>query len=85
MIQSCAKQFGYSLFKNSEETIHCAGIIATSYEPPWFFAYGKTPQIFFDQPNNQKPKTKKTKQKSFSGLRQFSMIFHKNFMDWSLG
>jgi hypothetical protein len=35
----------------------------------------------FEQPNNQKLKTK---QKSFSGLRQFSIFFHENFWDWSL-
>ena len=31
--------------------------------------------FFFEQPNNQK-----TKQKSFSGLRQFSIFFCENFM-----
>ena len=50
-----------------------------------FFHTEKPKKNFFEQPNHQKPKTKKTKQKSFSGLGQFSIFFHENFMDWSLG
>ena len=46
-LQPCAYQFRYSLFKDSEETIHSAGINATSYEPPWFFSYRKTKKKFF--------------------------------------
>ena len=45
-----------------------------------FFHTEKPKKFCFEQPNNQK-----TKQKSFSGLRQFSIFFHENFMDWSLG
>ena len=41
----------------------------------------KTKAKNFEQPNNQKLKTK---QKSFSGLRQFSIFFRENFRDWSL-
>ena len=68
-VQSCAKQFGYSLFKDSEETIHSAGINATSYEPPWFFAYGKTPQIFFwINPITKNQKPKKLNKSHFQGF-----------------
>ena len=59
LLQSWAYQFGYSLFKDSEETIHSAGINATSYEPPWFFSYRKTKKKnFLNNPitKNQKPK-----------------------------
>ena len=45
------------------------------------FIEKKQKQIFFEQPNNQKLKTK---QKSFSGLPQFSIFFRQNFCDWSL-
>ena len=45
-----------AFFKGSEETIHSAGINATSYEPPWFFHTEKQNKNFFEQPNNQKPK-----------------------------
>ena len=58
-LQSCAYKFGYSLFQDSEETIHSAGINATSYKPPWFLAYRKTKKkIFLINPitKNQKPK-----------------------------
>ena len=47
ILQSCAYQFGYSLFKDSEEIIHSAGKNATSYEPPRLFSYRKTKKKFF--------------------------------------
>ena len=48
------------------------------------FHWEKTKKYIFEQPNTQKLKKLKTKQKSFSGLRQFSIFFHENFWDWSL-
>ena len=38
----------------------------------------------FEKPNNQKQK-QKTKQNVIFQLRQFSIFFDQNFMDWSLG
>ena len=54
-LQSCAYYFGYSLFQDSEETIYCTKIKTTSHEPPWDFSLRKKK---FEQPNNQKLKTK---------------------------
>ena len=45
-----------------------------------FFHTEKPKKKFFL--NNPITKNQKTKQKSFSGLRQFSIFFHENFMDW---
>ena len=42
----------------------------------------KHQKIFFEKPNNQK---QKTKQNVIFQLRQFSIFFDENFMDWSLG
>ena len=78
-----SKNERYSLFKDSEGTIHSAGINATSYEPPWFLHTEKPKKnIFFIYPIT---KNQKTKQKACSGLRQFLIFFYENFTDWSLG
>ena len=77
-VQSCAYKFGQPLFQDSEETIHSTEINTTSYESPWFCSLRKNKKTkFFEKPNNQKLKKQKTKQTSFSGLRQFSKFFVK--------
>ena len=55
-VQSCAYSFRYSLFQDSEETIHNTEINTTSYEPPWCFSSRKNKKKFFEHPNNQKLK-----------------------------
>ena len=59
----------------NEETIHSAEINDTPYERAACFHRDEA--IFFLK--------KKFKKKLIFQLHQFSIFFHENFMDWSLG
>jgi hypothetical protein len=72
----------WSLFQDSEETIHSGEINDTSYESPGDFNGEKAKIFFLEKPNYQK---QKTKQNVIFQLRQFSIFFRENFTDWSLG
>ena len=59
--------YTYSLFKDSEETIHSAGINA-HMNLLGFLHTEKPKKKFFDPPNNQKPKTKKLNKSHLQGF-----------------
>ena len=71
-LQSCAYQFGYSLFKDSEETIHSARMLPRMNL--LCFSYRKPPKIFL---NNPITKNQETKQKSFQGFVNSQYFFMK--------
>ena len=68
----------WSIFLDSEETIHSAEINDTSYEPAAFSTEMKQKKLFWKQ------KFKMADSKKLKS-RQFSIFLCENFMDWSLG
>ena len=72
----------WSLFQDSEETIHSAEINDTSYEWAACLHWDEAKKNFLKK-KIQNGRLKK-KHLIFQ-LRQFSIFFHENFMDWLLG
>ena len=70
-VQSCAKELEWSLFQDSEETIHSAEKNDTSYKRAGFFTEMKQKIIRYGQLRKFKMAASKKP--------------HENFMDWSLG
>ena len=68
----------WSLFLDSEETIHSADINDTSYEPPRCFSLGK--KIW-----KKKFWKKKSKMTDLEKTEFFKIPNSQNFIDWSLG